>query len=441
MKEADDYLAKAKKCMQKGIFSSPDPVAASTFYKRAADAYQQCAERRLERLYRVQSAGTQMQVGAWATAASEYTRAAELAVEAEDLSQEDGRREAAALHTQASQAWLHMNEKSKAAGSKVQAAVALNYGDESKLLSKQALAGMEEAVEAHVPDILNPYGRYRQTGVSAFVDADSDETVTNPSPENLALAKEHIVTRAYAHEPLQDLCYLLVDYGEYASALYAAGAATVILEQDGISTLSLGRAYVTETILTLAMGDPVAAEEQFLKRHVQKTTYLSSRECKMAEDLFRAIKTRDLEGLEEARAPGGSNRGGLANLHASIRTLVGYLRLSGVARKTLGETVAPKKSKPKGKPRRSGSGDSGDSSGGPKKKGPPRKKKPSSGSSTPEPEPPTLQELSEMKTGYEQDEVEAGENLDGDALADELDGMDFDDLDSDDLEDDDIDLR
>jgi hypothetical protein len=71
MKQAKDYLEKAQKCMQKSIFSSPDPVAASTFYKRAADAYQQCGELRLERLYRVQSAGTQMMVGAWATAAAE----------------------------------------------------------------------------------------------------------------------------------------------------------------------------------------------------------------------------------------------------------------------------------------------------------------------------------------------------------------------------------
>jgi hypothetical protein len=71
MKVAKEYLAKAQKCMQKSIFSSPDPVAASTFYKRAADAYQQCGELRLERLYRVQSAGTQMMVGAWATAAAE----------------------------------------------------------------------------------------------------------------------------------------------------------------------------------------------------------------------------------------------------------------------------------------------------------------------------------------------------------------------------------
>jgi hypothetical protein len=71
MLQAKDYIAKAQKCMSKGMFSSPDPVAASTFYKRAADAYQQCGEERLERLYRGQSAGTQMMVGAWATAAAE----------------------------------------------------------------------------------------------------------------------------------------------------------------------------------------------------------------------------------------------------------------------------------------------------------------------------------------------------------------------------------
>jgi hypothetical protein len=71
MKQAQDYLNKAQKCMQKSIFSSPDPVAASTFYKRAADAYQQCGEERLELLYRTQSAGTQMMCGAWATAAGE----------------------------------------------------------------------------------------------------------------------------------------------------------------------------------------------------------------------------------------------------------------------------------------------------------------------------------------------------------------------------------
>jgi hypothetical protein len=59
MKEADDYKDKAKKTMQRGIFAKPDPLAASTFYKRAADAYQVCGEDRLERLSRINSADCQ----------------------------------------------------------------------------------------------------------------------------------------------------------------------------------------------------------------------------------------------------------------------------------------------------------------------------------------------------------------------------------------------
>jgi hypothetical protein len=339
------------------------------------------------------------------------------------------------LHSKAAEAWTNMNEKAKAAGSKVAAAVALNYGDESRLLSKEALAGMEEAVEAHVPDVLNPYARYRQTGHSAFIDPDSDESVTNPSPENLALAAEHIVTRSYAHEPLLKLVILLTDYGEYASALYACGAASTILKKDGISTLTLGRSFVTETILTLAMGDPVAAEEQFLKRHVQETAYLTTRECKLSEELFRAIKTRDGEALEEARDPTGSNRGGLANLHKSLQTLVGMLRLSGTARKTVGDTVAPAAKKPK-PPKEDGS-ETKDGKGTrktrmvPKKKAPAAEEKPEA----------SLEEIIDQKTGYEQDEAE-GANLNPDALQSELDDLNFDDLDSEDeLDDDDFDLR
>ena len=36
MKEAAEYRDKAKKAMQKGLFSKPDPLAAATYYKRYA---------------------------------------------------------------------------------------------------------------------------------------------------------------------------------------------------------------------------------------------------------------------------------------------------------------------------------------------------------------------------------------------------------------------
>ena len=407
MKEAAEYCDKAKKALQRGLFSKPDPLAASTYYKRGADAYQLCGESGLERMHRMNSADCQMKVGAFATAAADYTRAAELLEVADDETIEMKREIGRKLHLNAAEAWKNMNEPSKAAGSKVQAALALIWGTECSLLPKMALQALEEAVEAHVPDPLNPYARYRQTGISAYIDPDSEETATNPSQETLEFAKQHIVSRSYSHEPVQEIIYMFVSFGEYPSALYAAGAATAILSNDGISTLTLSRAFVVETILTLAMGDPVAAEEAFLNRHVQKNSYLDSRECKLAEELFRAVKMRDGEALEEARSPQGSNRSALANLHESIRDLVPMLRLSGVARRGVPETYTGTSTKSEGASQKAAS----------------------------------IEELSK-KTGYEELDKEASA-IDKGTLQDELDALDFgdDDDDDDELDDDDIDLR
>lgn len=412
MKEAEDYRDKAKKAMQKGLFSKADPLAASTYYKRAADAYQQCGEFRLERHFRISSADCQTKVGAWATAAADYTRAAELVQAADDEALEMKREVGRKLHLNAADAWRNMNEPSKAAASTVQAALALIWGDESRLLPKIALEAIEEAVECHVPDPLNPYARYRQTGISAYVDPNSDETAESPSAESLELARQHLIDRPYAHESVQEVVYMLISFGEYASALYASGATTTILSQNGVSTLTLSRAFLAETIITLAMGDPVAAEEQFLNRHVQKSSYLTSRECKLSEDLFRAVKMRDMEALEEARNVKGTNRAALGNLHASLRELVGMIRLNGVARKGMTEK---------------------DSSQEPFSA---QEKHTHTSMGT------SIEEATEKLTGYEQDVRDVGntEDIDASALQDELDALDFGDDDSE-LEDDDVDLR
>lgn len=435
-KEAEDYREKANACMKSTFFKKPDPVAACTYFKRTADCYQQLGEARLERLYRVESGECNVLCGAWASAASDFTRAAHLVAGAagDDIPDPDQRRrDAAGLHKKAAAAWTQMNEKSKAAGSIVAAAVALHHGVVASRLSKEAITGMEEAVEAHVPDPLNPYARYRQTGNSAFIDHDTDETVEGVSQETLELARSHLVTRSYSHEPLQELVQLLTSFGEYASALYAAGAVSTVLKSDGLSTLSLSRAYVVETILTLAMGDPVAAEQQFLNRHCQDTFYLKARECQLAEELYRAVKLRDADALDAARAVTGPNRAALANLPSdALRDTVQELRVTGVARRAApGNAVAAAQ---------------------------PRSKKAAGGtfaeaapaavakSETP------LQDLLRQKTGYE---GAAAAALDPEALSAELDGLDFtgggldsdsddiggggDDLDA--LEDDDIDLR
>jgi hypothetical protein len=418
LKEAQEYVDKAKKAMQKGLFARPDPLAASTYYKRAADSYQQCSEFRKERYYRIGSADAQRMVGAWATAAAEYTRAAEL-VRQDDNDDDDpetkrdtGRR----LLEQASECWLQLHEPGKAAAAKVQAALALTWGDDSRLLPRVALAALEEAVEAHVPDPLNPHCRYRQTGVSAFVPP--GETPEEADEEALHLAEQHVVTRPYAHESVQDVVSILMTYAEYPSALYAQGAVSALLERDGVSSLTLSRSYLAETVLTLAMGDPVAAEQAFLNRHVQKTSYLSSRECKLAEELFRAVKVRDGDALEEARDVRGSNRSALGNLPEALRDVVAMLRLSGVARRGDPETH----------PKRSGTSERKSSKRDKRDK---KETKPEL----------SLDELAE-KSGYEED-VKNADDLDANALQNELDALDFGDG-SDgesDLDDDDIDLR
>jgi len=271
-----------------------DPLSASTYYKRAADDFQKCGEFRLERFSRMNSADCQLQVGAYATAALEFTRAAELVINDLDESVEIRQQISRDLHLKSAEAWRNANERAKAAASQIKAALAMIDGDESRALSGGVLMAIEEAVEAHVPDPLNPYSRYRQTGVSLFINAESGETAENPSMESLELARQQIVTEAYAHESVQEVIYLLVSYNEYASALYSAGAATTLLSEGGVATLSLSRAFLSETILTLAMGDPIAAEENFLQRHVQKSSYLTSRECKFAEELFRAGKCHSM---------------------------------------------------------------------------------------------------------------------------------------------------
>jgi len=417
LKEAEDYRDKAKKAMQKGLFSRPDPLAASSYYKRASDAYQQCNEFRLERMYRINSADCQLSVGAFATAAAEYTRAAELFEVADDETIEMKREIGKKCLLNASDAWLNMNEPGKAADAKVAAAKVLIWGDDSNALPKAALTALEEAVEAHVPDPLNPYSRYRQTGNSAYINADSEETAENPSSETLSFSEQHVVSRPYAHESVQDVVYLFISFGEYPSALYAQGAVSVLLSRDGVSSLTLSRSFVAETILTLAMGDPIAAEQQFLNRHVQKTSYLSSRECKLGEELFRAVKTRDDDALEEVRSTTSSNRAAIGNLHDSLREVVSMIRISGVARKSVASSS--KKSK----------------------KNIVTKTKPKSSSSSEKQQTASLEQLSTMKTGYEKD-TDTADVIDSSGLQDELDALDFgENSDESDLDDDELDLR
>ena len=356
MKEAEEYRKKAKKALQRTLFDSPDPIAGAMFYHRAAEAYKLCGENRLERLHRIASGDCQMGHDAYATAASEYMRAAELS-EMSDEAAERKRAECTKLYADAAKAWREENEMGRAGECMLRSGFSLliGRGDDNDIIlggqrlakmNKDAMVVIEAAVENHVPDPLNRYRKFRQTGISSFADPDAEGENGGPSEPDeatLELCRHHMVKTSFAHETVNQAIQKFVEYGEYRSALYAAGAVSALLESDGFSTISLSRVYCVETVLTLALGDVVAADKYFLAVHLQNNNYLSSRECKLAEDLIRAIKMRNVDDLEIARDPNGENRAALSNLDPKVRNAVATLRISGAAKS---QTMKPTRADP-----------------------------------------------------------------------------------------------
>ncbi len=359
MKEAEDYRKKAKNAMTKTLFSSIDPIAGGMFYHRAAEAYKLCGENRLERLHRIASGDCQLGHGAYGTAAQEYIRAAELC---EMSDEKEGRKKAECtkLYKDAANAWKEAGELGRSGECEFKSAFSLLLGNTSSAddeddendedddddqiviggrklmtMNKEALAAIEAAVENFVPDPLNKYKDFRQTGISAFVDPEATEENQDDEEALMAMCESHLITSSYTNEILFQAVQQFIAYGEYKSALYTAGAITAVLQHEGYATISLSRAFCHETILALAMGDVVTADKFFLQVHLQNNNYLTSRECKLAEDLIRAVKMRDVNDLEIARDPGGENRGALANLDTNLRTLVAGLRISGAIKKPM----------------------------------------------------------------------------------------------------------
>lgn len=139
------------------------------------------------------------------------------------------------------------------------------------------------------------------------------------------------------------------------------------------------------------------------------------------------MKTRNDEALEEARSITGSNRAGIGNLHESFREVLSMIRVSGVARKTVESSSEPtkKKSSERSSP----------------KKTKPTSSKPKSSQPAAKAATASLEELSQMNAGYEQNADESNA-IDVKGLQDELDALDFgDDGDESDLDDDELDLR
>jgi hypothetical protein len=128
MAEAEDYRTKASKAMTRGVFTRPDPISAANYYKRAAESYRVCGEYRLEKLHRIASADCQRGQGAYATAAAEYTRAAELVEISTTETLDVRRKECHRLHLDAAAMYEEMGEHGRCAESTLKAAFGLVMG-------------------------------------------------------------------------------------------------------------------------------------------------------------------------------------------------------------------------------------------------------------------------------------------------------------------------
>lgn len=348
MAEAEDYRSKASKAMTRGVFTRPDPISAANYYKRAAESYKACGEYRLEKLHRIASGDCQRGQGAYATAAAEYTRAAELVEVSTTETLDVRRRECHRLHLDSAAMYEEMGERGRCAESTLKAAFGLVMGMKANESLVQhdtnnnntggggiALVAIQEAIEMFVGDPLNGNRDYRRTGgVSRYaVDPTSTSSTTNNNntTSSLELATKNIVTEAYAHELLYKVGNELLHRQMYESALYAYGAGTAILVHEGYATISLYKSYVSTCIITLAIGDVVAASREYERTHLQNTGYLSSRECALEEDIIRACAAMDEEALTVTRSRTGPHKAALANLDPIIRELVTKVRVSGRA--------------------------------------------------------------------------------------------------------------
>jgi len=180
----------------------------------------------------------------------------------------------------------------------------------------ECVTNLEKAVNLYVPFCLNP-----RANSASILEAGDDDALNQDAAEHL------VVTSAYGGKNLTQIMFHFILMGEMGSALYAAGAATFLYEKDSISTISLHRSYLAETIILLAQGDVVAANEAMM-RHFQKTSYLRSRECELEENLVRAIQACDEEALTKAQMSPVLN-----NLEKCLIDLVLRLRVIGTAKK------------------------------------------------------------------------------------------------------------
>ena len=135
-----------------------------------------------------------------------------------------------------------------------------------------------------------------------------------------------MVSSPFAPELCQKATQFALDRNprDLRAALYASGAVSALCEADADVTQSMFRAFLSVTVVQLAMGDSVAADKTYMEVHLQKTSYLRADECVLAEELLTAVKNFDGERLDKAK-----KHRLVDHMDPRIRQLILDLKVSG----------------------------------------------------------------------------------------------------------------
>lgn len=252
--EAEEYKAKAENYLKTSFMQwKPDYIAAATMYERSADFYKQAEDPAAAYTIMLKAAECHEGYNAMASVAVAYTKAAqyhkEMGPNLETRTSE--------LLASAAEFWGLSGDLAKYGETLAKAAKELENADAkgAHALYKKAmgvLCPQNQPKSPIAPDIIR--------NIFSF------------------LVRNRLLDDALAFAPdmvqIFQICKL-------ETAVY--------------------KVLASVTVIQLAQGDAVKAQQTYLQEHLNVPGYLSSRECELADNLTMAFSANDLEKLDKAK--------------------------------------------------------------------------------------------------------------------------------------------
>ena len=253
--EAKLLAQQAMKHMETSLFQwSPDYLAAASFFERSAEAYRSIGDTDNALNMYIEGAHANESCKAHAAAAVMYSKAAQ---NIKDPTK------AMELYLQSAEAWGIHGDLEKSAEANKRAALIIESSD-----WQQCLQLFQNAL-----NLLYPEGIRK-------------EDISRLHPSVIELCREFwnfLLRRELFMEALAFSMRLI--------SLYEA------FESES----SLNKTLCAVSILQLKLGDVVAAHEVFLQDHLSRSSYRSSTECRLAENLIMAFVHLDIDALDSTK--------------------------------------------------------------------------------------------------------------------------------------------